>query len=155
MFTHLIVTNSLMKIIPVIYFQREIRLFLWSFCVLDSVLFYFILFYSVLKVKFILLWEDLVSPFKALRLLHSIFDLGPTHQQEEPPVLAQCQDVVPAQKEQLPERSFRVVSIRGALPGLFSGIHHVLPWQLALKLKNVHSSLTMNEIQDKNTFFPL
>lgn len=136
--------------------------------------FCFILFYSVLKVKVILLllfshlvvfdslrphapilvWEDLVSPFKALRLLHSSFDLGPTHQQEEPPVLAQCQDVVPAQKEQLPERSFRVVSIRGALPGLFSGIHHVLPWQPALKLKNVHSSLTMNEIQDKNTFFP-
>ena len=34
-----------MKIIPAICFQREIRLFLWSFCVLDS----------FLKVKFILL----------------------------------------------------------------------------------------------------
>ena len=130
-----------MKIIPAIYFQREIRLFLWSFCVLDSFLkvkFILLLLFRRLVVFDslrphgpILLWEDLISPLKTLRLLHSSFDLRPTHQQEEPPVLAQCQDVVPAQKEQLPERSFSVV--RGALPGLFSGIHHVLPWQPALK----------------------
>jgi len=83
-----------MKIIPAIYFQREIRLFLWSFCVLDSFLkvkFILLLLFRRLVVFDslrphgpILLWEDLISPLKTLRLLHSTFDLRPTHQQEEP-----------------------------------------------------------------------
>ena len=120
----MIIKNALMKIIPAIYFQREIRLFLWSFCVLDSFLkvkfilllfSHLVMFDSLRPQGPILLWEDLISPLKTPRLLHFSFDLGPTHQQEEPPVLAQCRDVVPAQKEQLPERSCG--GVRGALLG--------------------------------------